>query len=80
MAKDTRMSDLKGEDLTKGPTPQTRHPEGKPDDITDTTEGPTPETREADRRAEAEAGQRPHAAGQPESDEATRADSHSDQR
>lgn len=60
--------ELRGEDLSKGPTPETRHPEGGVDDVRDTTEGPTPETRLADRQAEAA----PHASGEPKADETTR--------
>lgn len=44
------------EDLTRGPTPETRHPHGGRDLPRDITEGPTPETRRADRMAEAGAG------------------------
>ena len=62
-------AELRGEDLSKGPTPETRHPGGGVDDVRDTTEGPTPETRAADRSTE---GPDAHAAGQPDADRATR--------
>lgn len=39
------------EDLTTGPTPETRRADGEPDKEHDTSEGPTPETREAEREA-----------------------------
>lgn len=57
------------EDLTRGPTPETRHPHGGRDLPRDITEGPTPETRRADRIAEEGPG---HAAGQPDADRDTR--------
>jgi hypothetical protein len=38
------------EDLTTGPTPQTRRADGEPEREHDTSEGPTPETREAQDR------------------------------
>lgn len=38
------------EDLSKGPTPESRRADGEPADDRDTSDGPTPETREADRR------------------------------
>ena len=50
MSDDKRRLDE--EDLTKGPTPETRGADGEPDREHDTSEGPTPETREADREAE----------------------------
>lgn len=59
---------MAGEDLSRGPTPRTRHPEGGVDDVQDTTQGPTPETRRAMRSTEAD----PAAAGEPASDPATR--------
>jgi hypothetical protein len=59
-----------GEDLSRGPTPQTRHIEGGVDDVRDTTQGPTPEIRRAFRLEE----ESEHAAGQPRLDPATRAD------
>ena len=37
------------EDLTKGPTPESRRADGEAEGDRDTTDGPTPETREADR-------------------------------
>lgn len=60
---------LAGEDLSLGPTPQTRHPEGGRDDARDTTQGPTPEIRRAMRLGKGEAGT---AAGEPASDRSTR--------
>lgn len=39
------------EDLTTGPTPETRRADGEPERERDTSEGPTPETREAERRS-----------------------------
>jgi uncharacterized protein (TIGR02271 family) len=66
---DDRRDALTGEDLSRGPTPQTRYPEGGLDDVRDTTEGPTPETRIANRAAK---GTDAEAAGQPEADRATR--------
>ncbi len=39
------------EDLSTGPTPETRRAEGEPEREHDTSEGPTPETREAERRS-----------------------------
>ena len=39
------------EDLSKGPTPETREAEGEPRREHDTSEGPTPQTREAERRS-----------------------------
>jgi hypothetical protein len=39
------------EDLTKGPTPDTRRADGEPEKEHDTSEGPTRETREAERRS-----------------------------
>lgn len=63
-----------GEDLTRGPTPQTRHPDGAPDDVRDTTQGPTPEIRRVMRT-----GEDPAAAGEPGRDRATRADVGGDQ-
>ena len=64
--------DLAGEDLSKGPTPETRHPHGGGDDVTDTTEGPTPEIRAADRADEIDEEGAAHAAGQPDKDRGTR--------
>jgi hypothetical protein len=66
---DERDAWLAGEDLSRGPTPETRHPEGGLDDVRDTTQGPTPETRQAMRLSEDDTA----AAGQPLSDERTRA-------
>lgn len=37
------------EDLTKGPTPESRRADGEAAKSDDTSDGPTPETREADR-------------------------------
>ncbi len=71
--------DLAGEDLTKGPTPETRHPEGGGDDLTDTTEGPTPEIRAADRAEEIDEEGRAHASGQPDADSETRSEHTGDQ-
>jgi hypothetical protein len=48
MTDDKRKTDE--EDLSKGPTPDTRRAEGEQEKEHDTSEGPTPETREADRR------------------------------
>jgi hypothetical protein len=75
----TENRDLRGEDLSKGPTPQTRHPEGGGDDVTDTTEGPTPEIRAADRAAEIDKEGEAHASGQPDADPGTRAQHKGDQ-
>jgi sporulation protein YlmC with PRC-barrel domain len=61
---------LRGEDLSRGPTPETRHPEGGLDDVRDTTQGPTPETRRTMRATEEDS----RAAGQPGSDPRTRGD------
>jgi hypothetical protein len=49
MSDDKRQGE---EDLTKGPTPETRRADGEPPREHDTSEGPTPETREAERVAE----------------------------
>ncbi len=38
------------EDLTTGPTPDSRRADGEPAQDKDTSDGPTPETREADHR------------------------------
>jgi len=65
---DARDMWLAGEDLSRGPTPETRHPHGGVDDLRDTTQGPTPEAREAMRASEAD----PAAFGQPEMDPGTR--------
>jgi hypothetical protein len=73
VTEETKNRDLRGEDLSKGPTPQTRHPEGGGDDVTDTTEGPTPETRKADRAAEVDKEGEATASGQPKADAGTRA-------
>jgi hypothetical protein len=75
----TENRDVAGEDLSKGPTPETRHPHGGGDDVTDTTEGPTPETRAADRRAEIDEEGEAHASGQPDADRDTRAQHKGDQ-
>lgn len=49
------MSDDKNrtpeEDLSTGPTPETRRADDEPEREHDTTEGPTPETRESERRS-----------------------------
>lgn len=66
---DESRDSLAGEDLSRGPTPQTRHPDGGPDDVRDTTQGPTPEIRRAERAAE---DTDVEAAGQPDADRATR--------
>ncbi len=66
---DERRDRLTGEDLSRGPTPETRHPRGGRDDVRDTTEGPTPETRVANRAAD---GTDDTAAGQPAADARTR--------
>ena len=63
-------SRLAGEDLSEGPTPETRHPRGGRDDVEDTTQGPTPRTRRTMRATDDD----PAASGQPESDERTRAE------
>lgn len=67
---DARDRWLPEEDLSRGPTPETRHPDGARDLETDITQGPTPETREALRATGAD----PGAAGQPGSDPRTRSD------
>jgi hypothetical protein len=53
MADDRIRTDekLREEDLTKGPTPESRRADGEPAREHDTSEGPTPETREAERRS-----------------------------
>lgn len=61
---------LAGEDLSLGPTAQTRHPHGGHDDVRDTTQGPTPEIRRTMRMDHAPA--EGAAAGEPASDSATR--------
>ena len=61
-------SRLAGEDLSEGPTPETRHPHGDLDDVEDTTQGPTPETRRAVRKSKDD----PAASGEPGSDPRTR--------
>lgn len=59
-------SRLTGEDLSEGPTPETRHPRGGRDAEHDTTEGPTPETRRAMRADEHLPGsRRPEGDGRP---------------
>jgi uncharacterized protein (TIGR02271 family) len=65
---DSRDTWLRGEDLSRGPTPETRHPGGGLDEVRDTTQGPTPETRGAMRMTDDESA----AAGQPATDERTR--------
>ena len=40
------------EDLSKGPTPDSRRADGEPDREHDTSEGPTPETREAEQETD----------------------------
>lgn len=45
-----RSRDLREEDLTKGPTPESRRADGEPGSDHDTSDGPTPETRDAERR------------------------------
>jgi uncharacterized protein (TIGR02271 family) len=61
-------SDLAGEDLSKAPTPATRHPGGGLDDVKDTTQGPTPQTRQAARAGKED----PAASAEPGSDPRTR--------
>jgi uncharacterized protein (TIGR02271 family) len=71
-----RRDALAGEDLSEGPTPETRHPtSGRYDDVEDTTQGPTPETRVAMRADKDD----PAAAGQPATDARTRAEVGGDQ-
>lgn len=67
---DTRDRWLPEEDLTRGPTPETRHPDGALDREADLTQGPTPVIRETMRATSDD----PGAAGQPEMDQRTRAD------
>ncbi|MCB0880854.1 MAG: PRC-barrel domain-containing protein [Thermoleophilia bacterium] len=67
---DTRDRWLPEEDLSRGPTPETRHPDGARDLETDITQGPTPETRDAIRATSGD----PGAAGQPQADPHTRSD------
>ena len=73
---DTRDNWLAGEDLSRGPTPETRHPggigddTGGLDDVRDTTQGPTPETRQTMRATKAD----PSAAMEPGADRRTRGD------
>lgn len=67
---DTRDRWLAGEDLSRGPTPETRHTQGGVDDVRDTTQGPTPESRETMRATEKD----PAAFGEPGMDPDTRAD------
>ena len=45
MSTDKRLNE---EDLSKGPTPESRRADGEPEREQDTSDGPTPETREAD--------------------------------
>lgn len=59
-----------GEDLSRGPTPLTRHPEGGRDDVRDTTQGPTPEIRRLMRLED----ESDTAASQPALDRRTRED------
>lgn len=66
---DARDRWLDGEDLSRGPTPETRHPDGGRDALPDTTQGPTPETRRVVRESKEDAA----AAWEPEADPATRA-------
>ncbi len=51
---DTRDRWLPEEDLSRGPTPQTRHPYGGRDLEADTSQGPTPEVRGALRAGDAD--------------------------
>jgi hypothetical protein len=67
---ETRDWWLSGEDLSRGPTPETRHPDGLVDDVADTTQGPTPTTRRTMRATATDRA----AAGEPDADPATRAD------
>ncbi len=39
------------ENLSKGPTPETRRADNEPQREHDTSEGPTPETRESERKS-----------------------------
>jgi hypothetical protein len=48
----TEKRDLPEEDLTTGPTPDSRRADGEPEREQDTSDGPTPETREADEVAD----------------------------
>jgi len=66
---------LAGEDLSKGPTPETRHPEGARDDVRDTTQGPTPAIRQVMRMTDDD----PGAALEPGADRSTRGDIGGDQ-
>jgi hypothetical protein len=63
-----RAAAVTGEDLSRGPTPLTRHPEGGRDDTQDTTQGPTPVIRKVMRTTGEDA------AGEPGADPATRGD------
>jgi hypothetical protein len=65
---DDRDRWLAGEDLSRGPTPETRHPEGGLDDARDTTQGPTPEARQTMRATDDDSA----AFGQPDMDSRTR--------
>ena len=56
---------------SRGPTPQTRHPDGALADVRDTTQGPTPEIRRAMR---ADSDEDLAAAAEPGLDRRTRAD------
>jgi uncharacterized protein (TIGR02271 family) len=78
MSKKSKRRDpsrLAGEDLSKGPTPQTRHPGGGLDDVEDTTQGPTRETRQTMRASKDD----PAASGEPTSDPRTRGEIGGDQ-
>lgn len=72
---DTRDRWLAGEDLSRGPTPETRHPGGGADDVADTTQGPTPGIRQVMRTTDEDRA----ASGQPMADSRTRADIGGDQ-
>lgn len=65
---DTRDGWIAEEDLTRGPTPETRHPHGGLDEVADLTQGPTPITRDVMRATDDD----PAAAGQPMADPRTR--------
>jgi uncharacterized protein (TIGR02271 family) len=64
---DTRDRWTEGEDLSRGPTPETRHPGGGLDDASDLTQGPTPTTRARMRATDDDP-----ASGQPATDARTR--------
>lgn len=47
-----RVREATEEDLTTGPTPETRRADGELPSDRDTSDAPTPETRDADHRAD----------------------------